>query len=37
LDVVDKIATAATTLGADGAMSKPVTPVKVNSIEIIEK
>ena len=37
LEVVDKIATAETTRGADGAMSKPVTPVKVNSIEIIEK
>ncbi|MFA5124205.1 MAG: peptidylprolyl isomerase [Patescibacteria group bacterium] len=37
LEAVDKIATAKTTLGADGAMSKPVTPVKINSIEIIEK
>lgn len=37
LDVVDKIATAPTTLGADGAMSSPVSPVKILSVEIIEK
>ena len=37
LDVVDKIATAKTTIGGDGAMSKPIDPVKITSIEIIEK
>lgn len=37
LEVVDKIATAQTTIGGDGAMSKPVNPVKITSIEIIEK
>lgn len=37
LDTVDKIATAKTTIGGDGAMSKPVDPVKITSIEIIEK
>ncbi|MFA6919270.1 MAG: peptidylprolyl isomerase [Patescibacteria group bacterium] len=37
LDVVDKIATAQTTLGSDGAMSKPVTPVKIKSVIITEK
>jgi cyclophilin family peptidyl-prolyl cis-trans isomerase len=37
LDVVDKIAEAPTTLGGDGAMSKPVTPVKILSVEIVEK
>ncbi|MEK7653508.1 MAG: peptidylprolyl isomerase [Patescibacteria group bacterium] len=37
MEVVDKIATAPTTLGSDGAMSKPVTPVKINSVDIIEK
>jgi len=37
LDVVDKIANAPTTLGADGAMSNPVSPVKILSLEIIEK
>lgn len=37
LDVVDKIAEAKTTLGGDGAMSKPVEPVKILSVEIIEK
>ena len=30
MEVVDKIATAQTTMGSDGAMSRPVTPVKVN-------
>lgn len=37
LGVVDKIAEAKTTLGGDGAMSKPVEPVKILSVEIIEK
>lgn len=37
LDAVDKIAEAETTLGADGAMSKPVNPVKILSVEIVEK
>ncbi len=37
LDVIDKIAEAPTTLGSDGAMSKPVNPVKILSVEIIEK
>lgn len=37
LDVVDAIATAKTKLGSDGAMSSPVDPVKILSIEIIEK
>lgn len=37
LDVVDTIATAKTKMGGDGAMSSPVDPVKILSIEIIEK
>lgn len=37
IEVVDKIAAAQTTMGGDGAMSKPVNPVKITSIEIIEK
>jgi cyclophilin family peptidyl-prolyl cis-trans isomerase len=37
LDVVDTIATAKTKLGSDGAMSSPIDPVKILSIEIIEK
>ena len=37
LEVVDKIATAKTKLGSDGAMSSPIDPVKILSIEIIEK
>lgn len=37
IEVVDKIATAQTTIGGDGAMSKPVNPVSITSIEIIEK
>lgn len=37
LDVVDKIAEAKTTWGGDGAMSKPVEPVKILSVEIVEK
>jgi len=34
IDVVDKIATAPTTMGADGAKSRPLTPVKVQKITI---
>lgn len=34
MDVVDKIATAATTLGADGQKSRPVTPVKMNKVSV---
>ena len=37
MDVVDKIATAETTIGGDGQMSKPVTPVKIKSVTIVEK
>lgn len=37
LDVVDRIAEAETVLGADGAMSKPVNPVRILSVEIVEK
>lgn len=37
LDVVDKIAEAPTTMSAMGENSKPVNPVKVLSVEIIEK
>jgi cyclophilin family peptidyl-prolyl cis-trans isomerase len=37
LETVDKIATAKTTIGGDGAMSKPIEPVKITSIEIIEE
>jgi len=37
LEVVDKIATAKTKLGSDGEMSSPIDPVKILSIEIIEK
>jgi cyclophilin family peptidyl-prolyl cis-trans isomerase len=37
LEAVDKIATAKTTIGGDGAMSKPIEPVKITSIEIIEE
>ncbi|MFA5047671.1 MAG: peptidylprolyl isomerase [Patescibacteria group bacterium] len=37
LDVVDKIANAPTVIGADGALSKPVLPVVVKSVTIIEK
>lgn len=37
LETVDKIANAQTTLGSDGAMSKPIDPVKIVSIEITEK
>jgi cyclophilin family peptidyl-prolyl cis-trans isomerase len=37
LEAVDKIATAPVTTGPSGEPSKPVTPVKVTSVEIIEK
>jgi len=37
LETVDKIATAETKLGSDGAMSSPIDPVKILSVEIIEK
>jgi cyclophilin family peptidyl-prolyl cis-trans isomerase len=37
LDVVDKIATAPITMNASGENSKPVNPVKVLSVEIMEK
>lgn len=37
LDVVDKIAEAPVTLSDTGEMSKPVSPVKILSVEIIEK
>lgn len=37
LDVVDQIADAPVTVSASGENSKPVTPVKVTSVEIIEK
>jgi cyclophilin family peptidyl-prolyl cis-trans isomerase len=37
LEVVDKIATAPVERGAMGENSQPVTPVKVKSVEIIEK
>ena len=37
LDVVDKIANAAVTMSASGENSKPVSPVKILSIEIMEK
>ncbi len=37
LNVVDEIATAETKLGGDGAMSSPINPVKILSVEIIEK
>jgi len=36
MDVVDKIATAKVTMSAMGENSKPVTPVNIKSIEIIE-
>jgi cyclophilin family peptidyl-prolyl cis-trans isomerase len=34
MDVVDRIASAPTTLGSDGQKSRPVTPVKVNKVYI---
>ena len=37
LDVVDKIAAAPVVMSSSGEQSKPVNPVKVNSVEIIEK
>lgn len=37
LEAVDAIATTPTTIGGDGAMSKPVTPIKIKSVTIIEK
>ena len=37
LDVVDKIASAPVTMSPSGERSKPVTPVVVKSLEIIEK
>lgn len=36
MDVVDKIATAKTQVGGDGAMSAPIDPVTIQSVEIIE-
>lgn len=37
LEVVDKIATAEVTAGPSGEPSKPVTPVKITSVEILEQ
>lgn len=37
IEVVDKIATSPVTTSASGESSKPVTPTKVNTVEIIEK
>ncbi|MFA6422616.1 MAG: peptidylprolyl isomerase [Candidatus Buchananbacteria bacterium] len=37
MEVVDNIATVPTVLGGDGSMSKPVTPVKIKTVTIIEK
>ncbi len=37
LETVDKIATASVELNSFGEQSKPVSPVKINSVEIIEK
>jgi cyclophilin family peptidyl-prolyl cis-trans isomerase len=37
MDIVDKIAEAKVTASETGEMSKPVTPVKVTDVEIIEK
>jgi cyclophilin family peptidyl-prolyl cis-trans isomerase len=34
MDVVDKIATAETTIGSDGQKSRPVTPVKVTKVYV---
>ena len=36
MDVVDKIANAPVTYNSSGEMSKPITPVTVNSVEITE-
>lgn len=37
LEAVDKIATAPVTTGPSGEPSKPITPIKVTSVDIIEK
>ncbi|MBP7118904.1 peptidylprolyl isomerase [Candidatus Woesebacteria bacterium] len=37
IEVVDKIATAATTISFGGEKSKPVKPVTITSVEIVEK
>lgn len=37
MEVVDKIATAETTISLGGEASKPVNPVKINTVEIIEE
>lgn len=37
LEIVDKIATAEVTAGPSGEPSKPVTPVKITSVEILEQ
>lgn len=37
LEVVDKIATAEVTAGPSGEPSKPVTPVKITSVEVLEQ
>jgi cyclophilin family peptidyl-prolyl cis-trans isomerase len=37
MEVVDKIATAETADNGAGEKSKPVSPVKIESVEIIEK
>jgi len=37
IEVVDKIATSPVTASATGENSKPVTPTKVNTVEILEK
>lgn len=37
LDVVDKIATASVAMSPDGEMSKPVNPVSVTTVDILEK
>jgi len=34
LDVVDALASVPTTMGADGAMSRPVTPVKITNVTV---
>jgi len=37
LDVVDKIAEAPVKISASGELSQPITPVKITSVEIVEK
>ncbi|MBI1862640.1 peptidylprolyl isomerase [Candidatus Microgenomates bacterium] len=37
MDTVDKIATTETTVGGDGANSKPVKPMTIKSVDITEK